>query len=103
MVELHKAAELAMRGLIVRLWPAAPAPSSYFRLVKRLVSACLRLEVIKRSVCSEGARMAFARCKMWWAKMDTVELTKGPPKGKEHRTPERYFADVLEGSRIVPT
>ena len=35
--------------------------------------------------------------------MDAVELTKGPPEGKEHRTPERYFADVLEGSRIVAT
>ena len=103
LVELHKAAELAMKNLIVRLWPAEPMPSSYFGLVKRLVSACPRLEVVKRSVCIEGARMAFARCKMWWAKMDAVELTKGPPKGKEHRTPERYFADVLEGSRIVAT
>ena len=35
--------------------------------------------------------------------MDVVELTKGPPKGKEHHTPERYFVDVLEGSRIVDT
>ena len=34
--------------------------------------------------------------------MDDVELNKGPP-GREHRTPERYFADVLEGSRIVAT
>ena len=43
-----------------------------------------------------------ARCKMWWAKMDAVELaTEGPPEGKEHRTPERYFGDVLEGSRIA--
>ena len=45
--------------------------------------------------------MAFARCKMWWAKMGAVVLTKGPPKGKDHRTPERHFGDVLEGSRIV--
>ena len=45
--------------------------------------------------------MAFARCKMWWAKMDAVELTRGAPEGKEHRTPERYFADVLEESRIM--
>ena len=45
--------------------------------------------------------MAFARCKMWWAKMNAVELARGPPEGKEHHTPERYFADVLEGSRIV--
>ena len=64
LVELHKAAELAMRGLIVRLWPAAPTPSSYFGLVKWLVGACPRLEAVKRSVCIEGARMAFAHVKM---------------------------------------
>ena len=64
LIELHKAAELAMKDLIIRLWPAEPIPSSYFGLVKRLVSACPRLEVIKRSVCMEGARMAFARAKV---------------------------------------
>ena len=89
MVELHKAAELAMKDLIVRLWPAEPMPSSYFGLVKRLVDACPRLNIIKRSVYIEGARMAFARVKVWWAKMDAVKLvTEGPPEGKEHRTPE---------------
>ena len=40
LVELHQAAELAMKDLIVRLWPAEPIPSSYFGLVKRLMSAC---------------------------------------------------------------
>ena len=55
LIELHKAAELAMKDLIIRLWPAEPIPSSYFELVKRLVSACPRLEVIKRSVYIEGA------------------------------------------------
>ena len=64
LIELHQAAELAMKDLIVRLWPAEPIPSSYFGLVKWLVSACPRLEVIKRSVCMEGARMAFARAKV---------------------------------------
>ena len=64
LVELHKAAELAMKDLIVRLWPAEPMPSSYFGLVKRLVSACPWLEAIKRSVCIKGARMSFARAKM---------------------------------------
>ena len=79
LVELHKADELAMKDLIVRLWPVEPMPSSYFGLVKRLVSACPRLEVIKRSVCIEGARMAFARAKMHWAKMDaTALITEGP-------------------------
>ena len=34
--------------------------------------------------------------------MDAVKLAaEGPPAGKEHHTPERYFDDVLEGSRIV--
>ena len=51
LIELHKAAKLAMKDLIIRLWPAEPIPSSYFGLVKRLVSACPRLDVIKQSVC----------------------------------------------------
>ena len=93
-----------MKDLIIRLWPAEAIPSSYFGLVKRLVNACPRLDVVKRSVCIEGARMAFTRVKVLWAKMDIVKLvTEGPPEGKEHRTPERYFEDVLEGSRIVAT
>ena len=102
LVELHKEAELAMKDLIVRLWPAEPLPSSYFGIVKRLVSACPRLEVIKRSVCIEGARMAFARAKVHWAKMDAEKLmNEGSPKGKELRRPELYFDSVLEGSRLV--
>ena len=83
LVELHKAVELAMKDLIVRMWPAEPLPSSYFGLVKRLVSACPWLEVIKRSFCIEGACMAFARTKVHLAKMDAKKLmTEGPPKGK---------------------
>ena len=102
LTELHRADELAMKYLIIRLWPAEAIPSSYFRLVKRLVNACPRLDAIKWSVCIEGARMAFARVKVQWAKMDVVKLlTEGPPAGKEHRTPEPYFDDVLKGSHIV--
>ena len=101
LVELHRVAELAMKDLIIRLWPAEAMPRSYFQLVRRMVNACPRLDVIKCSACIEGARMAFARCKMWWAKMNAVEVATGPPEGKEHRTPERYFADVIEGSRLV--
>ena len=91
-----------MRDVIVRLWPAEPIPSSYFRLEKRLVNACPRLDAIKRSVCIEGARLAFAHVKTHWAKMDAKKLmTEGPPEGKEHCRPELYFDGVLEGSRIV--
>ena len=102
LVELHKAAEQAMKGLIVRMWPGEPMPDSYFGLVRRLVNACPRLEVIKRSVCIEGARRAFTRAKVHWAKLDAVKLVKeGPPECKEHRHPEMYYDSVLKGARLV--
>ena len=83
LVELHKAAEQAMKGLIVWLWPGDALPNSYFGLVKRLVNAYPRLEVIKRSICIEGARKAFARAKVHWAKMDAEKLVNdGPPPGR---------------------
>ena len=64
LVELHKASEHAMKGFIVRLWPGDALPNSFFDLVRRLVDACPWLEVVKRSVCIEGARRAFARVKL---------------------------------------
>ena len=102
LVELHRVAELAMKDLIIRLWPAEAIPSSYFGLVKRLVNACPRLDAIKRIVCIEGGRMAFARVKTHWAKMDIEKVAaEGPPASKERRTLELYFDNVLEGPRIV--
>ena len=66
------------------------------------MNACPRLEVIKRSVCIEGARKAFAWAKVHWAKLDTIKLVKeGPPEGKEHRCPEMYYDSVPKGSRLV--
>ena len=47
LVELHKVAEQAMKGLIVRLWPKEAMPRIYFGLVRRLVDACPWVEVIK--------------------------------------------------------
>jgi hypothetical protein len=71
-------------------------------LVKRLVDAWPWIDALKRSSCIEGARMAFARIKMQWAKMKATEVaTAGPPEGKDHRKPERYFDDVLEGARVI--
>ena len=46
--------------------------------------------------------MAFARVKMHWAKMKAaVVAIEGPPEGKDHGKPERYFEDVLDGARLV--
>ena len=100
--ELHRMSGLAMRDVIVRLWPAGPIPSSYFTLVKRLGDALPRVEAVKHSACIKGARMAFARVKMHWAKMKAaVVAVEGPPEGKDHRKPKWYFEDVLEGARLI--
>ena len=87
-----------MKGLIGRLWPGEAMPGSYFWLVWRLVDACPWLEVIKRSICIEGARRALARAKVHWGKLDAEKLVKEwPPEGKEHRMPEMYYEGVLKG------
>ena len=102
LVELHQATKLAMKDLVVRLWPADPIPSSYFTLVKRIMGACPRLDAIKQSVCIEGARMAFAHAKVHWGRLDAENLiTEGPPEGKEHRKPELYYEGVMKGARLV--
>ena len=60
------------------------------------------IDALKRSSCIEGAQMAFARVKVSWAKMkDADTASAGPPEGKEHRRPEIYFDEVLEGARLV--
>ena len=64
LVELHKVAEQAMKGLIARLWPGEAMPGSYFSLVRWLVDASPWIEVIKRSICIEGARQSLARAKV---------------------------------------
>ena len=102
LVELHKVAEQAMKGFIVWMWPGDSLPNTYFGLVRWLVDACPRLEIIKRSVCIEGARRAFARAKVHWANMDAEKLVKeGPPQGKEHRHPEMYYEGVLKGAHLI--
>ena len=100
--ELHRVAGLAMKDVIVHLWSVESIPSSHFGLVKQLLDALPRIKTLKRPSCIEGARMAFARVKVQWAKMKATEIaTTWPPEGKEHRRPEKYFDEVLEGSRIV--
>ena len=91
-----------MKDLIVRMWPGEPLPDSYFGLIKRMVNAFLRLVVIMQSGCVEGARRAFAHAKMHWAKLDVEKLVKdGPPEGKAHRYPEKYYDGVMKGARLV--
>ena len=67
-----------------------------------MVNACPWLEVIKRSVCIEGARRAFARAKVHWGKLDAEKLVKdGPQEGKSHHCPKKYYDGVMKGARLV--
>ena len=100
--ELHRISGAAMKNVIVRLWPTEPVPSSYFGLVQRLVDAVLHIDAVKRSVCIEGARMAFARVKTFWGKMKAIDVAaKSPPEGKDRPEPKHYFEDGLEAARLI--
>ena len=92
---------LAMKDIIVRLWPAGPILSSYFGLVKWLGDTLPLVEAVKHSTCIEGARMAFAPVKMHWAKKAADMAVEGPPGGKDHRKPESKFEDILEGACLI--
>ena len=91
-----------MKNVIIRLWPTEPIPNSYFGLVRWLVDAAPRIDVVERLACIEGARMAFARVKTFWGRMKAIDVAaKSPPKGKDHHAPEHYFEDVLEAARLI--
>ena len=73
---------------------------SYFGLVQRFICAMPHINAVKRSACIEGARMAFAHVKTYWAKMEaTAVATRGPPGGRD--SPEHYFEEVLEGAHLI--
>ena len=94
--------QIHLHSFIIRMRPGEPMLAIYFSLIKRMLNACPRLEVIKRSVCIEGARRAFARAKVHWGKLDAEKLVKdGPPEGKAHRYPEKYYVGVMKGARLV--
>ena len=72
--ELHRLSGLAMRYVVDHLWPEGPRPNSYFGLVQRFLGAVPHTDAMKRSACIEGARMALARVKTYWAEMEATLL-----------------------------
>ena len=89
-----------MKAVVDRLWPMEPSPDSYFNLVQRFVRVVPHIDTIKRSACIEGARMALARVKTYWANMEATNIaTMGPPEDQD--SPEHYFDEVLEGARLI--
>ena len=72
--ELHRLSGLAIRSVVDHLWPGGPRPNSYFSLVQQFLGAVPRIDVVKRSVCIEGSRMALARVKTYWTEMDATTV-----------------------------
>ena len=91
-----------MKDLRVSLWLNEPTPDTYFGLVRKLQEALLQIDAVKRSACLEGARLAFAKTMVHWPKINPMDMATGPPpKGKEHRRPEQYFAQVMNGAWAI--
>ena len=58
------------------------------------------IDVMKRSACIEGARMALARVKTYWAEMEATAIaTQSSAVGRV--SAEHYFEEVLEGARSI--
>ena len=98
--KLNRLSGLAMRSVVDHLWPERPKPNSYFSLVQQFLEAVPRIDVVKRSACIEGARMALARVKTYWAEMEATAIAA--QDSDESRVPtEDYFREVLEGARSI--
>ena len=100
--ELNRLSGLAMKDVVTHLWPKRPKPKSYFGLVQQFLDAVPHIDAVKRSTCIEGARMALARVKTYWAEMEaTIIATQGLAVGRV--AAEHYFEEVLEGARVIET
>ena len=100
--ELNRLSGLSMRSVVDQLWPERSKPNSYFSLVQQFLDVVPRINAMKRSACIEGARMAFARVKAYWAEMDaTTVAARDSAIGR--KAAEHYFEEVLEGARLIET
>ena len=58
------------------------------------------VDAMKRSACIEGAQMALARVKTYWADMKACIVSS--PDSDESRVPTKhYFEEVLHGARLI--
>ena len=63
-----------MRYVASRLWPEKPELKSYFGLVQQFLGSVSHADAMKRSACIEGARMALARVKTYWAEIKATDV-----------------------------
>ena len=60
------------------------------------------INAMKRSACIEGAWMALARVKTYWAEMEAAAAASQDSYGGRIRA-EHYFQEVLQGARLIET
>ena len=82
------------------LWPEGPRPNSYFSLVQQFLGVVPHIDAMKRSACIEGARMALARVKTYWAEMEATAIAT-QSSAVDRVSAEHYFEEVLEGTRSI--
>ena len=89
-----------MRSVVDQLWPEKPKPNIYFSLVQQVLGAVPCINVMKRSACRAGSRMALARVKAYWVQMDaTTVAAQGSAIGRV--AADHYFEDVLQGAHLI--
>ena len=98
--ELNRLSGLAMKDVVAHLWPKRPEPKSYFGLVQQFLDAVPHIKAMKRSACIEGARMALARVKTYWAEMEATDVAS-QDSDKSRLPAEHYFEEVLQGARLI--
>ena len=94
--KLHRLFGLAMRSVVDCLWPGGPRPNSYFSLVQQFLGVVPHIDAVKRSACIEGVRMAFARVKTYWAKMEATTIaTQGSAIGRVSTTLKKFLKALV--------
>ena len=89
-----------MRSVVDHLWLGGPRLNSYFSLVQQFLGDVPHIDAMKKSTCIEGAWMALAHVKTYWAEMEATAIaTQNPAVGQV--SAEHYFEEVLEGARIL--
>src|SRR3954469_24291783 len=100
--ELNRLSGLAMSYAMDRLCPGGSKPKSYFSLVQQFLDVMPQVEALKRSACMEGARLALARVKTYWADMEPT-IVASHDSDRNPMPVEHYFEELLVGARIIET
>ena len=98
--ELNRLSELAMTDVVTHLSPERPKPKSYFGLLQQFLGAVPHIKAMKRLACIEGARMALARVKTYWADMDATAIASWG-SDKSRLLAKHYFEEVLQGAHLI--